>query len=80
MIHLHTHQPCSHAAALRARARLSSPLAPTPLRQVLAIWDCHRQHGTTTAFTFHSSNARATRFCVPVRVDGLAGPLDRGHL
>jgi hypothetical protein len=26
------------------------------------------------------TNARATRFCVPVRVDGLAGPLDRGHL
>ena len=26
------------------------------------------------------ANARATRFCVPVRVDGLAGPLDRGHL
>ena len=30
--------------------------------QVLAVWDCYRQHGTTTAFTFHSSNARATRF------------------
>ena len=26
------------------------------------------------------TNARATRFCVPMRVDGLAGPLDRGHL
>ena len=30
--------------------------------QVLAIWDCHRRHGTDTAFTFHSSNARAMRF------------------
>ena len=30
--------------------------------QVLAVWDCYRQHGTTTAFTFHSNNARATRF------------------
>ena len=30
--------------------------------QVLAVWDCHRQRGVTTAFTFHSSNARAERF------------------
>ena len=30
--------------------------------QVLAVWDCYRRHGTSTAFTFHSSNARATRF------------------
>ena len=30
--------------------------------QVLALWDCYRRHGTHTAFTFHSSNARAMRF------------------
>jgi len=30
--------------------------------QVLAIWDCYRRHGTNTAFTFHSSNARAKGF------------------
>ena len=30
--------------------------------QVLALRDCHRQHGVTTAFTFHSSNPRAERF------------------
>jgi len=30
--------------------------------QVLAVWDCYRRRGVTTAFTFHSSNARAERF------------------
>ena len=30
--------------------------------QVLAVWDCYRQRSVTTAFTFHSSTARAERF------------------
>ena len=29
---------------------------------MLAVWDCHKRHGASTAFTFHSTNARATRF------------------
>ena len=33
-----------------------------PTRQVLAVWDCHKRHGASTAFPFHSTNARATRF------------------
>ena len=44
-------------------ARSSHPAAAVRLApQVLAIWDCYRRHGTNTAFTFHSSNARAKGF------------------